>query len=359
MSPRYLLPLLFLGCVELADPPSPTAARPIAYGAKVYLADNAAAYECRFAGPAAEEATKSPELRLDSVNCFIRTLPGTLWMEEHEVTNGQFQLCLDSGACKEPNPSDANKSNTCENEDDFDNCPVLGVPQFEAQRYCEWVGRRLPSGIEHTIARQRFVDGNVVTTPKVPSQIAAFPRGNEPPSSDCNSGVLQGCGKPKPIKDQRTTDEGLIQKPRGAASDDVTPDGLYDLTGNVSEWAADLIPPFRRELEEFPWFCAEPVPAGATECPEGRACVYGRKANGAIANDSAPVCIASDNLVVRSGTLTTFVGGNYDTSTREPSSSGTFSHATSGAPEDGPTNIHGFRCAGRGGAAARDFVVAQ
>ncbi|MBI2373280.1 MAG: SUMF1/EgtB/PvdO family nonheme iron enzyme [Deltaproteobacteria bacterium] len=365
MSPRIFLPLLLAGCVEIVDPPGPTASVPVPYGPKVYLADFQADFECKFAGPVGKDESgrttiggnpiDGTEFIVGATNCYVRVKPGTLWMDAHEVTNQQFQLCVDSDACNNPNPSDANKSNTCESSDQFDECPVIGVPHFEAQRYCEWVGRRVPSGVEHTIARSRVRKGNVVTTPSTPADISAFPNGNSPPSSDCDAAVLAGCGKPQPVEKLDPI------SPIGAATADITADGIYDLMGNVSEWAADLIPPLRAKLEGWPWFCAEPIPDGATACPEGRACVYGRKVVGTDPVDNAPVCITTNDLVIRSGALGTFAGGNFgDLSVREPSEAGTFAHKTlenAGEQDESATAINGFRCAGRGGSGTRDSPV--
>ncbi|MDA1001209.1 MAG: SUMF1/EgtB/PvdO family nonheme iron enzyme, partial [bacterium] len=99
--------------------------------------------------------------------------------------------------------------------------PVTGMSWVQAKKYCEMVGKRLPTEAEWEKAA-RGTDGR------------RYPWGNEWP--DCTKAVFNGnpgigCGKgrgPWPVG----------SKPAGAS-----PYGVMDMVGNVSEFVADVYSP--------------------------------------------------------------------------------------------------------------------
>lgn len=60
------------------------------------------------------------------------------WIDSTEVTNAQYQRCVDAGKCE---PSRL-ANNPAFNGADH---PVAGVPWQAAMDYCTWAGGRLPS----------------------------------------------------------------------------------------------------------------------------------------------------------------------------------------------------------------------
>ncbi len=132
------------------------------------------------------------------------------WIDRTEVTNAMYRQCVQAGKCPEPFHTSSYARDNYYGNPDFDNFPVVYVSWYNAQSYCAWAGRRLPSEAEWEKAARG-------------SDAFLYPWGNTlPDASLANFGRL--------VID--TTAVGSY--PAGAS-----PYGALDMSGNVWEWVND------------------------------------------------------------------------------------------------------------------------
>ena len=128
------------------------------------------------------------------------------WIDQTEVTNAQYKMCVDSGECGQPGNQ---KSFT---DIEYSDHPVVDVSWIDAQGYCAWAGRRLPTEAEWEKAA-RGTDGR------------AYPWGE---GVDCIRANYNECT------------EFPDTSPVGYYGQAVaSPYGTYDMAGNAWEWVAD------------------------------------------------------------------------------------------------------------------------
>ena len=132
------------------------------------------------------------------------------WMDQLEVTNAMFALCVNAGACEPPQSFKSQRRFDYYNNPEFKDYPVIYVTWGQAKAYCEWAGRRLPSEAEW----ERAGRGDDFRT---------FPWGEDKADGAfANFNML-------------VTDTSRVGTyPAGAS-----PFGVLDMAGNVAEWVND------------------------------------------------------------------------------------------------------------------------
>lgn len=125
------------------------------------------------------------------------------WIDQTEVTQRQFEQFMQE-ANYETNPCGYGE-----------NHPVACVSWLDAQAYCKWVGRRLPTEAEWEKAARGGLEG------------AAYPWGDQAPT--CEYGTENGA---QYSACERGTVPVKSFAPNGY--------GLYDMAGNVWEWVSTL-----------------------------------------------------------------------------------------------------------------------
>ncbi len=147
------------------------------------------------------------------------------WMDKTEVTNAMYAKCVLSGACPAKKNINSLTRYPYYGNEEFDNFPVLFVSWNEANTYCTWAGRKLPTEAQWEAAARG-------------DKGRKYPWGNNPPTCSVvnfASRIVMSGGKSSLC----VGDTSAVGKyPQGAS-----PFGLLDMSGNVWEWVADWVSP--------------------------------------------------------------------------------------------------------------------
>ena len=149
----------------------------------------------------------------------------TVWLDafaidKYEVTNAQYRACVDAGKCKRPRKTISNERESYFYDGRYNDYPVIFVSHWDAEAYCRFAGKRLPTEAEWEKAARGPVDTRI------------FPWGNEFP--DCTRANFT-----EDFYDDGayycTNDTVAVgSQPAGAS-----PYGAMDMAGNVFEWVED------------------------------------------------------------------------------------------------------------------------
>jgi formylglycine-generating enzyme required for sulfatase activity len=136
------------------------------------------------------------------------------WIDQIEVTNKQYQACVDAGTCEPPSSKNSYTHPSYYENPEFDNYPVIYVNWDKANRYCEvWAGGDLPTEAQWEKAARGTGSFTYLWGEGI----------------DCNKsnfwGKVDGCvGDTTPV---------------GSYEIDKSPYGAYDMAGNIEEWVND------------------------------------------------------------------------------------------------------------------------
>jgi formylglycine-generating enzyme required for sulfatase activity len=136
------------------------------------------------------------------------------WIDQVEVTNGMYGLCVNAGVCRIPVKLNSDNQGDYFGNPEFQDYPVIQIAWYDANAYCEWAGRRLPTEAEWERAARS-------------DDMRNYPWGNEPPNAQ-NSNANNIVGDVTRV---------------GSYAEGESPFGALDMAGNVWEWVADYYQP--------------------------------------------------------------------------------------------------------------------
>lgn len=164
------------------------------------------------------------------------------WIDQTEVTNAMYEQCVNDGQCSQPHKLTSYASNSYYGNPENDNYPVIYVDWTQAQAYCLWAGRELPTEAQWEKAG-RGTDGRT------------YPWGDD---FLCDKGNFddETFASPYVVGGGPDCDGFTETAPVGSFPLGASPYGALDMSGNVWEWVAD-------------WYGA--YPSGTVSNPTGPA----------------------------------------------------------------------------------------
>lgn len=134
----------------------------------------------------------------------------TFSIEKYEVTNRQYALCVKNKGCTPPG------NLTYFQDPQKQEYPVMEVNVYQANSYCHWIGRRLPTELEWIRAARGLNDRRL------------WPWGDTPPTDELTNMPLDGgfeTSGAQPVKNY---------------SANPSPEGVQNLVGNALEWTSSI-----------------------------------------------------------------------------------------------------------------------
>ncbi len=165
----------------------------------------------------------------------------SFWIDTTEVTNSMYARCVASGACAPPAASGSATREQYFGDPAFANYPVIYVTQAQAQAYCTWAGRRLPSEAEGEKAA-RGPDAR----PYPWGWIGAPESGGLVRLSFCDAQC------PYEYRMESVDDGYADTAAVGSFASGASPFGALDMAGNVWEWVAQVYGPAAYRTEATP-----------------------------------------------------------------------------------------------------------
>ncbi len=176
--------------------------------------------------PAGEFLMGSPEgVGMDDEHPQHTVYLDAYWIDQTEVTNAMFAMCVKAGSCIEPASTGSFLIDSYFGNPAYADYPVIFVRWDQAQIYCEWAGRQLPTEAQWEKAA-RGTDGRIYPW----GSDFNCKTGNYNDETEINDAVVAGGSN---------CDGYAVTAPVGNYPTGASPYGALDMAGNVWEWVED------------------------------------------------------------------------------------------------------------------------
>jgi len=136
----------------------------------------------------------------------------SFFMDQFEVTNERYGQCVSAGVCAPPTRRSTDTRSAYFTDPSFANFPMVNESWQQAETFCEWDGRRLPTEAEWEYAAR----GGTRTKYWWGEQLQPG---------------LAGC--------KNCTEVAMAELPSKVGSFKANPFGLYDMGGTIDQWVED------------------------------------------------------------------------------------------------------------------------
>jgi eukaryotic-like serine/threonine-protein kinase len=174
------------------------------------------------------------------------TITHAFYIDRTEVTAEAYAACVAEGACSARNnhvKRNITSTYACNIEKDRASHPANCVDREQAERFCKFAKKRLPTEAEWEYAARG-------------SDERDYPWGKAPPTG-CNFGTISAL--PGPCGQRKGT------SPVGLAPDGASPFGALDMAGNVWEWTNDKYASYSADDVTDPHVRIDTRPDGPTQ----------------------------------------------------------------------------------------------
>jgi formylglycine-generating enzyme required for sulfatase activity/ABC-type branched-subunit amino acid transport system substrate-binding protein len=145
------------------------------------------------------------------------------WIDRTELTNAQYQRCVRDEGCTSPSETTSYTRESYYGDPEFDDYPVI-VNWEQANAYCAWAGKRLPTEAEWEKAA-RGTDRRI------------YPWGN---TFDGTLTNFCDANCPFPQRNSDWDDGYADTAPVGSYEGGASPYDAWDMAGNMHEWTTSL-----------------------------------------------------------------------------------------------------------------------